>query len=145
MKIYTNITIIIRIMQKLFVRDIEGKEWMRGRGWRGRCNMVSTGGVDAICRGWTSVIYSRRTPEAAASPRELRNLPRTSSHGNISTTELEIPPSPREVERGNLAKFSCFLTNKRWPQIVPFSPGQTGIRMADAFYILPRLETGSVG
>lgn len=43
MKIYTDITIIIRIMQKLFMRDIQGKEWMRGRGWRGRCNMVSTG------------------------------------------------------------------------------------------------------
>lgn len=57
----------------------------------------------------------------------------------------KFPPPIREVERGNLAKFSCFLTNKRWPQIVPFSPGQTGIRMADAFYILPRLETGSVG
>lgn len=107
MKIYTNITIIIRIMQKLFVRDIEGKEWMRGRGWRGRCNMVSTGGVDAICRGWTSVIYSRRTPEAAASPRELRNLPRTSSHG----TEIFPPRSwkfPPPLEKWNAAIWQNF-------------------------------------
>lgn len=56
----------------------------------------------------------------------------------------KFPPPPRKVGRGNLAKFSSFLTNKRWPQIVPFSPGQTEIRMADAFYILPRLETGCV-
>lgn len=60
---------------------------------------------NAIFRGWTSVIYSRRTPEAAASPRELRNLPRTRhlaarKYFHRRGTELKIPsPSSKSGTR----------------------------------------------
>lgn len=127
MKIYTNITVYYHsvLCVDYSRRDIRAKksEWEAEDEETGVTWFLPVENI--ICRGWTSVIYSRRTPEAAASPRELRNLRRLTEYFH---------------HRGTIwQNFQPFWRINVGRKLFPFSLGQREIRMADAFYI--RLET----